>query len=133
MFPTLTSTSTSTVELTLGIHSSLCSSIFKKKQLTKEWSCTIIVGYENDPLAQMAEHMTFNHGVRSSTLRWVTKRNKSEPVSIYETVRICFFYHLQNDIPCLPNLQKSQEPTCGKSYAFAVLLVSMDPATARSF
>ncbi len=29
----------------------------------------------NDPLAQMAEHMTFNHGVRSSTLRWVTKEN----------------------------------------------------------
>ena len=28
-----------------------------------------------DPLAQMAEHMTFNHGVRSSTLRWVTKKN----------------------------------------------------------
>ena len=28
---------------------------------------------EIDPLAQMAEHMTFNHGVRSSTLRWVTK------------------------------------------------------------
>ncbi len=27
---------------------------------------------ECDPLAQMAERMTFNHGVRSSTLRWVT-------------------------------------------------------------
>ena len=25
-----------------------------------------------DPLAQMVEHMTFNHGVRSSTLRWIT-------------------------------------------------------------
>ena len=24
----------------------------------------------------MAEHMTFNHGVRSSTLRWVTKKRK---------------------------------------------------------
>ena len=25
----------------------------------------------------MAEHMTFNHGVRSSTLRWVTKKRES--------------------------------------------------------
>ena len=31
---------------------------------------------EIDPLAQMAEHMTFNHGVRSSTLRWVTKKGR---------------------------------------------------------
>ena len=27
---------------------------------------------EYDPLAQSVEHMTFNHGVRSSNLRWVT-------------------------------------------------------------
>ena len=26
-----------------------------------------------DPLAQSAEHLTFNQGVRSSNLRWVTK------------------------------------------------------------
>ena len=26
-----------------------------------------------DPLAQLAEHLTFNQGVRSSNLRWVTK------------------------------------------------------------
>ena len=25
-----------------------------------------------DPLAQLAEHLTFNQGVRSSNLRWVT-------------------------------------------------------------
>ena len=25
-----------------------------------------------DPLAQLAEHLTFNQGVRSSSLRWVT-------------------------------------------------------------
>ena len=29
----------------------------------------------------MAEHMTFNHGVRSSTLRWVTKKPTSEHCS----------------------------------------------------
>ena len=28
----------------------------------------------DDPLAQPVEHMTFNHGVRSSTLRWITKK-----------------------------------------------------------
>lgn len=27
----------------------------------------------HDSLAQVVEHMTFNHGVRSSNLRWVTK------------------------------------------------------------
>ena len=28
----------------------------------------------------MAEHMTFNHGVRSSTLRWVTSRQVLYPI-----------------------------------------------------
>ena len=28
-----------------------------------------------DPLAQLAEHLTFNQGVRGSSLRWVTKNN----------------------------------------------------------
>ena len=27
-----------------------------------------------DPLAQLAEHLTFNQGVRSSNLRWVTRK-----------------------------------------------------------
>ena len=27
-------------------------------------------------LAQSVEHMTFNHGVRSSTLRWITKNRQ---------------------------------------------------------
>ena len=30
-----------------------------------------------DPLAQSVEHLTFNQGVRSSNLRWVTKKNKN--------------------------------------------------------
>ena len=30
-----------------------------------------------DPLAQLAEHLTFNQGVRSSNLRWVTMKNRS--------------------------------------------------------
>ena len=34
----------------------------------------IKVGFEEyDPLAQTVEHLTFNQGVRSSSLRWVTK------------------------------------------------------------
>ena len=45
---------------------------------------------EIDPLAQMAEHMTFNHGVRSSTLRWVTNETKSELLRDKRYVRICF-------------------------------------------
>ena len=28
---------------------------------------------EYDPLAQSVEHLTFNQGVRSSNLRWITK------------------------------------------------------------
>ena len=31
------------------------------------------IGIANDPLAQSVEHLTFNQGVRSSSLRWVTK------------------------------------------------------------
>ena len=30
---------------------------------------------EYDPLAQAVEHLTFNQGVRSSILRWVTKKS----------------------------------------------------------
>ena len=33
----------------------------------------ILVANQYAPLAQKVEHMTFNHGVRSSTLRWSTK------------------------------------------------------------
>ena len=29
-----------------------------------------------DPLAQLAEHLTFNQGVRSSNLRWITKNKR---------------------------------------------------------
>ena len=28
----------------------------------------------DDSLAQLAEHMTFNHGVRGSIPRWITKK-----------------------------------------------------------
>ena len=45
---------------------------------------------EYDPLAQSVEHMTFNHGVRSSSPRWVTKQNKSELFRRSKLVRICF-------------------------------------------
>ena len=48
---------------------------FSKKVLTNPFRCDIIYKYDSDaPLAQKVEHMTFNHGVRSSTLRWSTKK-----------------------------------------------------------
>ena len=37
----------------------------------------------------MAEHMTFNHGVRSSTLRWVTKNEKRRKSRVF-SVFLCF-------------------------------------------
>ena len=35
-----------------------------------------------DPLAQSAEHLTFNQGVRSSNLRWVTISYRGDHASI---------------------------------------------------
>ena len=43
-----------------------------------------------DPVAQPAEHLPFKQGVRSSNLRWVTKRNTTTNV-------VVFFYPL---FPC---------------------------------
>lgn len=40
----------------------------------------LYMGSANDPLAQMVEHLTFNQGVRSSSLRWVTSRQCLHPV-----------------------------------------------------
>ena len=36
-----------------------------------------------DPLAQSAEHLTFNQGVRSSNLRWVTIKHSSKEGCFY--------------------------------------------------
>ena len=36
-----------------------------------------------DPVAQLAEHMTFNHGVRSSILRWVTIKRVSKRILVF--------------------------------------------------
>ena len=56
-----------------------------KKLLTNANVCGIICKYdERAPLAQKVEHMTFNHGVRSSTLRWSTKqKNPNREVRIF--------------------------------------------------
>ncbi len=37
---------------------------------TNSNGCYNIQAFAKAPLAQLVEHMTFNHGVRSSTLRW---------------------------------------------------------------
>ena len=36
-----------------------------------------------DPLAQSAEHLTFNQGVRSSNLRWLTKSEQAKLVPTF--------------------------------------------------
>ena len=51
-----------------------CEKKFPKKGLTNVFGCDIIGGCtKHDPLAQSVEHLTFNQGVRGSSLRWVTK------------------------------------------------------------
>ena len=44
-----------------------------------------------DSLAQLAEHLTFNQGVRSSNLRWVTKNSASDE-NFRSGVTFCLFY-----------------------------------------
>ena len=39
-----------------------------------------------DPLAQVVEHLTFNQGVRSSSLRWVTKQKLFDMPFGYQTI-----------------------------------------------
>ena len=39
-----------------------------------------------DSLAQLVEHLTFNQGVRSSSLRWVTKQKLFDTPSGYQTI-----------------------------------------------
>ena len=53
----------------------------------------ITIGFKFDPLAQAAEHMTFNHGVRSSSPRWVTK--KENPNRFASGNRFGFFVERQ--------------------------------------
>ena len=38
------------------------------------WYHILVALKAHDPLAQTVEHLTFNQGVRSSSLRWVTKK-----------------------------------------------------------
>ena len=49
-----------------------------------------------DPLAQSVEHLTFNQGVRSSNLRWITKRESLEVV-VYQ--RFQGFFHFYFNAP----------------------------------
>ena len=51
-----------------------CEKKIQKKDLTNVVGCDIIGECtKHDPLAQSVEHLTFNQGVRGSSLRWVTK------------------------------------------------------------
>ena len=58
------------------------------KDLTNEGGCGIIIWCTAyDPLAQSVEHLTFNQGVRGSSLRWVTK--KREGIALQYPLSFC--------------------------------------------
>ncbi len=46
---------------------------------------------QNDPLAQKVEHLTFNQGVRSSTLRWITSESINKVPKNYYFLGILIF------------------------------------------
>ena len=69
-----------------------------------------------DPLAQLAEHLTFNQGVRSSNLRWITT---SEQAS-YRLLRL--FCKSQSALILLLLLSKSQPLTLGCDLGLGVNL-----------
>ena len=59
-----------------------------KKRLTEHEKCSNILeylfhGYIFGPLAQVVEHLTFNQVVRSSSLRWLTKRILNENLAFF--------------------------------------------------
>ena len=66
-----------------------CSSTSLEKNLLDiAWLFTKILLRSNlwEPLAQLAEHLTFNQRVRSSNLRWLTNKNRPynlRPIFIY--------------------------------------------------
>ena len=63
---------------------------------------------EYDPLAQPAEHMTFNHGVRSSILRWVTRKQIPSGV--------CFFYWSELRTPLTKGLRLPHKRRASRSF-----------------
>ena len=60
---------------------------FSNKSLTKRLFISIIYTCGYDPLAQLAEHLTFNQGVRSSNLRWVTIKVSTNRRDLFFMVR----------------------------------------------
>ena len=59
------------------------------RQAVRHWvlipafvSSNLATPAKRDPLAQSAEHLTFNQGVRSSNLRWVTNSYRGDHASI---------------------------------------------------
>ena len=64
--------------------------IFLKKSLDRFkktlYNIKVFDTVEYDPLAQPAEHLTFNQGVRSSNLRWITSKTST-------LVGVLFFYY----------------------------------------
>ena len=73
-------------------HIFFCPSILGCRQVVRHQTLTLAFAGPSpaspaifllyDPLAQLAEHLTFNQGVRSSNLRWVTKQ-KDTPRRVF--------------------------------------------------
>ena len=59
---------------------------WKQRGLTRD-NLSVIINKRCDPLAQLAEHLTFNQRVRSSNLRWVTRLSLNA-----NCVQALFFY-----------------------------------------
>ena len=61
-----------------------------------------------DPLAQSVEHLTFNQGVRSSNLRWITKQTLGE--------------HSRLSLGCFSVLYVKNEPVTDNCNRLEILL-----------
>ena len=63
----------------------------------------------NEPLAQLAEHLTFNQGARGSNPRWLTKRIASHFAErFFYSQKPHFFLHLFEKKLCFPILLKNK-------------------------
>ena len=60
--------------------------------------------FYDDPLAQLAEHLTFNQGVRSSNLRWVTSKFRS--FLAMRSERFLFWMHIGFTLTVASTLSK---------------------------